>query len=119
MQPYHGDSRAQGVEQGPALSLLGVSSLVDDAVGKKLLAAAREAAVPVQEVELRLALVVLCMVAILQRSSSMRLIDQHLSGGQHMWSQPDKLPARQTPKYELLLRIPCYLQQIYMHLIMS
>ena len=31
--------------------------------------------------------VVLCMVAILQRSSSMRLIDQHLSGGQHMWSQ--------------------------------
>ena len=69
------------MEQSTALALLGMSSLVEDAVGQKLLAAAWKAAVPIQEVQLRLALIVLRMVSILQCSSRMSLIDQHLSGG--------------------------------------
>lgn len=78
-EAYHGYSRSQGMEQCTALTLLGMSSLIEDAVGQELLAAAWKAAVPIQEVQLRLALVVLRMVPILQCSSRMSLIDQHLS----------------------------------------
>ena len=67
------------MQQGSTLPLLGVGGLVDDAVGQELLAAAGQAAVPIQEVQLRLALVVLCIVAILQCSASMRLIHQNLT----------------------------------------
>ncbi len=77
-RPYSGHGRAQGVEQCAALPLLGVGGLVEDAVGQELFTAARKAGVPVQEVQLRLALVVFCMITILQSSSSMRLIDEHL-----------------------------------------
>ena len=65
---------AQSTQEPCILSLLCMRGLVQDAVCSKFRSAARQTAVPIQKVQLRLALIVLCIVAVLESRPGMSLI---------------------------------------------
>ena len=71
---HHVQGVAQSTQEPCILSLLCMRGLVQDAVCSKFCSAARQTAVPIQEVQLRLALIVLCIVTVLESRSGMSLI---------------------------------------------